>query len=497
MKLVTISPVFRLILLILIVKLSALTGIWVQNLSFENFPVNASTPYIQVMEKSDLPKNKTNWTLQARKLGVHKTSMKDLEHTASASKMGEKQYLALRVLWPETQELDANRYINKQSMKWAENQLLGDKTWQNYLNALQAGVNMNRVHLYTSAYAEQLGRFEWAYRTQDRVLRPNGVSKQEAQAQVNFRDTKLKIVPWSEFSLPSVLSIPPNSPESPLASKGASSKFVGEMLEALPKTPFNQIGKISEDSRVAPSPITGETFNDTYSESRLKAIQDEVIVENALLTFLQCLMNGHLRLNAGSMVPEWSPIHVRLKCTDWVAITDGSLRSADGQVQALVEVKAMLREDALDKIRKQESGQMVAWIYANPEDDFWTLSKTDRKNWWICEDGNYHNANAYDRRAMVSQDRHQIWLTFAEYDQNYVEYLRDGKMTDKPSFLTMHEYGPWEVGKKQQVNEIGRIMLAFAHQQLVKPKEFDNKEAFEARDIPQASSSSNKGKGKA
>lgn len=66
------------------------------------------------------------------------------------------------------------------------------------------------------------------------------------------------------------------------------------------------------------------------------------------------------------------------------------------------------------------------------------------------------------RRFHVSQDRHEIWLIFAEYDEEYIKYIQDGSYNpDSPlSFLKMHEFGPFDTLKRDDMAELGPILLA-------------------------------------
>lgn len=87
-------------------------------------------------------------------------------------------------------------------------------------------------------------------------------------------------------------------------------------------------------------------------------------------------------------------------------MTDGYLeKGQSGEVSAILDVKAYIREDNILQIQMQESAQMAAWIFANPDDGEL-----------------HHSASGKEptRRLLVSQDNHEIYLTFAEYDAAYV-----------------------------------------------------------------------------
>ncbi|KAJ5393818.1 uncharacterized protein N7487_011459 [Penicillium crustosum] len=89
----------------------------------------------------------------------------------------------------------------------------------------------------------------------------------------------------------------------------------------------------------------------------------------------------------------------------------------------------------------QESAQMVAWIRS--DDDLAQSTNTTR----------FH----------ISQGRHQIFVTVAEYGEKYLKYLNDKNPSpsdDLSTFLTMNQYGPWDTSKKSSVKEIGTIILA-------------------------------------
>lgn len=79
---------------------------------------------------------------------------------------------------------------------------------------------------------------------------------------------------------------------------------------------------------------------------------------------------------------------------------------------------------------------------------------------------------------MVSQDRHEIYLIIAEYDDAYQDYIENENQPDLPetpfdssdsddsdsegqiSLMTMHQFGPWEVHLKHHMQELGEIILA-------------------------------------
>lgn len=66
-------------------------------------------------------------------------------------------------------------------------------------------------------------------------------------------------------------------------------------------------------------------------------------------------------------------------------------------------------------------------------------------------------------RLLISQDRHEIYLSFAEYQEEYVKYLTNTQRRKAtPAFLTMHQYGPWDTQNAFHMRDIGKILLAIA-----------------------------------
>ena len=68
-----------------------------------------------------------------------------------------------------------------------------------------------------------------------------------------------------------------------------------------------------------------------------------------------------------------------------------------------------------------------------------------------------------NRRFLVSQDRHEIYLTFAIFDSSYVRYLKEGTKEGEP-FLRMHEFGPFDIRKVGHMKKVGELILALTLQ---------------------------------
>ncbi|KAH7325713.1 hypothetical protein B0I35DRAFT_474458 [Stachybotrys elegans] len=136
------------------------------------------------------------------------------------------------------------------------------------------------------------------------------------------------------------------------------------------------------------------------------------------------------------------------------AQVDGFLRlKANKQPGAIIEVKPHLRQvlpAAHRDIRMQEGAQMAAWICEPLPPVIGVPAPANT------------TTPSVHRRLMVSQDRHEVYLTVASFDDDYISYIRGHKMTN--SFLKMQEYGPFDVCNKDHMRYLGRILLAVSIQ---------------------------------
>lgn len=56
-------------------------------------------------------------------------------------------------------------------------------------------------------------------------------------------------------------------------------------------------------------------------------------------------------------------------------------------------------------------------------------------------------------------------MTVAKYDEDYLDYLNNEETSNankSPSFLTMHQFGPWDTLIASHVRELGPILLAIS-----------------------------------
>ncbi|CAG8895918.1 unnamed protein product [Penicillium egyptiacum] len=70
------------------------------------------------------------------------------------------------------------------------------------------------------------------------------------------------------------------------------------------------------------------------------------------------------------------------------------------------------------------------------------------------------------RRLLISLDRHEMYLTLARYHEDYVKFLKGEfqglKSYPEDRFLHLHEYGPWDIGKKSHMRDLTEIIVGFS-----------------------------------
>ena len=95
-----------------------------------------------------------------------------------------------------------------------------------------------------------------------------------------------------------------------------------------------------------------------------------------------------------------------------------------------------------------------------------------------CSEGHYRELRPIKadmltrrpRRLLVSQNRKEIFLTFAEYEQTYLDYAQ-GKPTDSKTedFLRMTESPPSQTAEREEMRKLGDIILAWTMQTIGAP----------------------------
>lgn len=144
------------------------------------------------------------------------------------------------------------------------------------------------------------------------------------------------------------------------------------------------------------------------------------------------------------------------------ARTDGYLSDEKGaRVRALIEVKAAPRKRKVLNIFMQESAQMAAWILEHPDEP------ANLPGRYVYTEHPYFMDKGLTipkkSRFLVSQDRDEIYLNFAQYGEKYLAYLRGEQKFDEndpESFMTIVEAGPSQTHNLNNMEKLAPILLA-------------------------------------
>ena len=298
----------------------------------------------------------------------------------SASKMDFDQFLLLRVLWGKRnnaenlhKECTGGKHVSLGSLQSAKSFLDSFSSWQNYIEQIRDNTSLKagEYHQKNSRSDPDVPnprRIEGTFAT---VLHYQRRSDQmEKLAPID--DLSLKVI-VAESPVKANQARPAGSridPQTPTR-KVPKPSFQGDedeldelaeefedfsMLETPQTTTSQRIGQLSPFS-----PVSGKRAQ-SY-----EAIEDEQIVNSALILFLQGLSLHH-----PSVRGEWSLYRQAFLLNDtskekiYEARVDGVFRHANKAFPRMIaEVKPYLRLGSIetyDKIHIQESAQLAAWV---------------------------------------------------------------------------------------------------------------------------------------
>ncbi|KAI1270804.1 hypothetical protein F5Y07DRAFT_405100 [Xylaria sp. FL0933] len=360
-----------------------------------------------------VPETASKWIQRVQMLNIQDSSIHHGNPRFSASRINEEQFLLLRVLWPNSenykgtinlyQEKERRRWIADESLKASRSFMASPQmsvAWKEYIQSLSKNPQSIRDDGYAGLQTFSLVRY---YQIQSsRVNFEDG----DSIAKVDFTPIAMRT-----RSRRAIDSQPPTTP-TPIRTSNYS-KIDNLMAEMdIGDTPGTFKSSRSVDGSPSASATSTEhtdifsPFTGTLTD-QFKALQDEQIVNTALILYLNAIA-----IHCTSLQADWT-LHrrafvVRNKDAEktYEARVDGYLcRRKDGQALVILEVKP---------------------------------------------------------RLIISQDRHEIFLTFAEFDEPYVNYIRH--RAEGTSYLTMNEYGPFDIGNSEAVEYLGELILAFALQ---------------------------------
>ncbi|KAI1085618.1 hypothetical protein F5B20DRAFT_587600 [Whalleya microplaca] len=387
----------------------------------------------------DVPKTRSGWFTSCQKVGIQdpdNTSIhnQDRRVLSSASMIGDVQFHLLRVLWPMSKDPFHRRNDNldnifqEECLSTSKDHLNNLYSWNKYLTWMK---EPNHRKLQPP---EDLGPFALVLLSQKYT---SGLDRQDACDGVDFSPIASRLRDRA---------LPPR-PETPTPSRfdqaPPDERMSGMNISEDTDVPMSSPPSLPSQS----SPLAGVAAS---QEIKIKNEQEVVI---CLVTFLRAVCI----FAQGAENAIWKADQDRFTMKDnrgavlFTAEVDALLRVVQ-TVRIIIETKKGTRyEDGNSaRFKAQESCQMATWI---------------------AQDGHLNaqqlrQENLTEKRMMISQDRNEVWVIIATFDADYVDYIR-GTSTKK-AFLSMQEFGPYDLKDYRDVNELGVICLAASLQECQK-----------------------------
>ncbi|KAL4792664.1 hypothetical protein BDV19DRAFT_368231 [Aspergillus venezuelensis] len=401
-----------------------------------------------------LPDTRSDWRKRVQQCGMTSTASVHSPGVKfdSASNIKLEQFLRLHVLWVKAQGYRKFDWSVAGLAQWedrARKRLNSYESWNNYLDALRSKKPLEEsTFVLVQQHQQECTVIDTDHMTSKvTVSSPHALRERNLQhpnMNVTVITKKVHKMNVGDHHTPEG-SIAEGDSDEELLSPTENRKSKGKKLEAgkSDNTPSQDVTALSSPSQDSPASEWGAD-DPEYASEVFPSTEGEQIVNAALLDFLKALIS-HTGLPLC-----WTVLHLALKAhfntENYNARTDGCLRCTKGvptdkRVRALVEVKPVLRAKKRNAIRMQEAAQTVAWLKTYPDTG--------------------GRLNKPGRRIHISQDRHQIFIIVPQYNNDYVAYLNDPNQ-DSDAFMTVHEYGPFDIRERSHMKQLGKIVFAVA-----------------------------------
>lgn len=323
--------------------------------------------------EEDLPKDPATWKAEFKLLAWK--SIHEYGLACSGSEISRPQFLLLRTLWVERSAgrlyaSDRSAWIDGSSFQYAQQFLSSGPiapTWKQFLKSTSTHPETLEQQGYADLHTFSLVRYHQA---QSQGLS----SKGNDSAKVDMSP----IAKRTRNQLKQRVAVQPSPTPAP---KLSGLEQLVEELDLSDFTPNQLPTTIDRGGSRAPYETPGDVSSPFEDPRMFKAIQDEQIVNTALIEYLNALAIHCTELKA-----NWTLHRLPLIARDhqgektYEARVDGYLRRRrDGQPLAIIEVKPFTREKKLTAIRMQESAQMASWINQHRPPNMSQLRDTKQK----------------------------------------------------------------------------------------------------------------------
>ncbi|MCJ1314310.1 hypothetical protein MMC25_007990 [Agyrium rufum] len=392
----------------------------------------------------------SQWATLARERDV--TSILSIAKLVSASKVHNDQYLALKVRWnfdgqghpSKTTRLNEKLKISEQTRRKAMTALQDQRSWRRYLVAVEL-YGGDKPLPRDFHIPPELGLFGPALRRQLQVQEDKS-RRSDADDEESTEAARIGpiVVAGGRF-LRSQAAKKRNQEDQ--EDQITPPRGLDTMTRALTINETPNMSIFNHSSAVKGSTYSTNISNDIPQPAPSK---DEKIVNVALVDFLDAITLSQSALWLDWHIDGESFVFRLPDMKSFKAVTDGSLKGrVTGRTWAILECKA--RRRYRDRwIRMQESCQMASWIRQHFEASKEPTGLTNKATY---------------ARVLIAQDREEIYIVVAEFEKEYRDYLLGISKTDfddPKDFLLMSEYGPYRTDRKDEMEELGYLIYAFA-----------------------------------
>ncbi|OAA67257.1 hypothetical protein SPI_01833 [Niveomyces insectorum RCEF 264] len=446
------------------------------------------------MSGISLPTAEAHWTRLIRAHNLETVSIHDGQYKKSASEATFQQYLLLRILAYEVKGPDDfvdAEWVDADSLKRAKNHLRASATITQFDQFLLAILDRKTRKSHANQF-RSLGAFALARQYQIALTDVVELPVSNARPKLEFtpKTRAGKLLQQQQASM-AAAGAGPSTPKTPTPSYSYGARAREDSVDDLNLDDIqlsesdlsSSFGSSNDpDNTMRTDELSPFATLDRELALLVPSVPDEQIVNVALLAFLDALnihcldVHGDWSSHRGRFVfqrPQGPKIYE--------ARVDGYLRrAADDSIRAIVEVKPFLRNAfKSQQIQLQEGSQMAAWICHYPPEELEACRAKGTRM----------------KRLLISQDSDEIFLNFAVFYAEYVDFVRGVRVPDTATrqqgndggrgkgaanikgkaprgikgqgggedrtFLRIHEYGPFSVFKRNHVKMLGEYLLAF------------------------------------
>ena len=311
---------------------------------------------------TDIPSKLSEWKKAVDNCSSDIGTIHDFGNPESGSKIGQDQFLALRVLWKGGRHRDligpegkkGDFLLKRHHYEKAKKDLGKDEYWQQYLNSF----NKPLEHWPFP----RMGTFSLVRHHQFLChnIKPVDIDASSPKISTRTRSATALVKRIADMRLG-------QGPDSP--SPHSSSNQIPRGVE--PQTPMGKDQFSRDEYGSSARSAVSSTFtcpSPAPDGTAFPAVEDEQIVNAALLNFLTAI-TLHFEIPASWSFHRQAFELGKNGIKVFEARVDGYLCSSNNKhIKAIIEVKASSRKNGLAAIRRQESAQMAAWIanYPNP-----------------------------------------------------------------------------------------------------------------------------------